>query len=134
VGFSWQFLLKPLGIDAERQELFDLFSNVSSPVLLAVLMILAVVVAPITEELIFRAGIFRYVRHRLPRSLSFLIPALLFAALHYNLSSFAQLVVLGAVFSLAYERTGDIRVSMIAHGLFNLNSILLLFSGVDTSS
>jgi membrane protease YdiL (CAAX protease family) len=59
------------------------------------------------------------------------VPAVLFGAVHGNLASFAPLAVLGLVFSLAYERTGDIRVSMVAHGLFNLCTALLIFSGAD---
>ena len=41
------------------------------------------------------------------------------------------LFVLGVVFSLAYERTGRILVTVIAHGLFNLNTIIVLLSGIN---
>jgi membrane protease YdiL (CAAX protease family) len=34
------------------------------------------------------------------------------------------------IFSLAYERTGRIAVPIIAHGLFNLNTIILILAGV----
>jgi hypothetical protein len=67
----------------------------------------------------------------LPRWAILLIPALLFAALHANLASFPQLCVLGIGFSLAYERSGNIAVPMLAHALFNLNTIALLLAGVD---
>ncbi|MSU69974.1 MAG: CPBP family intramembrane metalloprotease [Opitutaceae bacterium] len=130
MSLAWQFGLERLGIPAERQDLFDLFTHAKSPALLTLLIVLAIVVAPVTEELIFRAGIFRYVRQRLPRWPALLLPACLFGALHANLASFAPLVVLGLVFSLAYERTGNIAVPMVAHGLFNLNTLLLVYAGV----
>jgi membrane protease YdiL (CAAX protease family) len=38
--------------------------------------------------------------------------------------------MLAIVFSLAYERTGRIGTTMIAHALFNLNMILLVLVGV----
>jgi membrane protease YdiL (CAAX protease family) len=131
VSFVWEYLLDVLGLPVEKQELMDLFANPGSPGLLATMILLAIVVAPITEELVFRAGLFRFARGRLPRWAALLAPAVLFGAVHGNLASFAPLAVLGLVFSLAYERTGDIRVSMVAHGLFNLCTALLIFSGAD---
>ncbi len=130
VSAVWQFLLQLCGIPAEKQDLIAMFADAKSPGLLAFMILLAVVIAPITEELLFRAGIFRYVRTRLPRWAALLIPSVLFGALHANLASFAPLVALGVVFSLAYARTGRIATTIVAHGLFNLNTIVLIFSGV----
>jgi hypothetical protein len=92
----------------------------------------AILVAPISEELLFRAGIFRYVRTRLPRWLALLLPALLFALLHLDVGSFVPLVTLAVIFSLAYERTGNIGTTMVAHALFNLNAAVLVLAGVDS--
>ena len=130
-GLLWQALLNGFGIQAEKQDLIRMFLDANSPLLLGVMMILACIGAPIMEELVFRAGIFRYARTRLPRWAALLLPACLFAALHNNLASFAPLVALGILFSLAYERTGRIGTSMVAHGLFNLNSLLLILAKVD---
>jgi membrane protease YdiL (CAAX protease family) len=33
--------------------------------------------------------------------------------------------------ALAYECTGDIRVAIVAHSLFNLNTVLILLSGLS---
>jgi len=81
--------------------------------------------------MVFRAGVFRYARTRLPRRAALLLPAILFAAVHADLPSFAPLLVLGLVFSLAYERTGNIKTTMVAHALFNLNTTLLVLAGVN---
>lgn len=131
VSLGWQTLLQACGIDAQKQDLIDLFANAKSPALLAFLIALAAGIAPVTEELLFRAGIFRYARTRLPRWAALLLPACLFGALHANLFSFAPLVVLGIIFSLAYERTGRIGTTMVAHALFNLNTVMLILSGID---
>jgi membrane protease YdiL (CAAX protease family) len=131
VGFLWTQLLNFVGLPAERQELIGLFAGAKSPLLLGSLVALASIVAPITEELLFRAGLFRYARTRLPRWAALLLPAVLFGALHGNLASFPQLVILGVIFSLAYERTGNIAVPMLAHALFNLNTIVLILAGVE---
>jgi uncharacterized protein len=127
----WQALLDAVGLPAEKQDLIRMFLEVESPLLLVAMVFLACVGAPVTEELVFRAGIFRYARSRLPRWGALLLPSCLFAALHGNLASFAPLVALGILFSLAYERTGRIGTSMIAHALFNLNSLVLILARVD---
>ena len=132
LGFVWKTCLGRLGFDTPDQEMVDVFRNAGSPAELILLIALAVVVAPLTEELIFRAGLFRYLRTRLPYWVSLLAPAAVFAALHANAVAFLPLFALGVLFSLAYERTGRISVTIIAHGLFNLHTILLIMAGVTS--
>jgi membrane protease YdiL (CAAX protease family) len=121
----------------EGQDVVGLFVNAHSIAAKATLFVLAVCVAPVTEELVFRAGLFRYLRTRFPRRVSLLGPALIFGALHVDwksldgLAAFAPLTVLGMILSLAYERTGRIGTAIVAHALFNLNTILLLLAGVN---
>lgn len=132
----WEKVLQFTGLPVDRQDLIAMFANAESPWLLGVMITLAVLIAPLTEELVFRAGLFRFLRTRLPRGVALAAPALFFAALHVNwdtlqgLSSLAPLVVLAMLFSLAYERTGRIGTAIVAHALFNLNTIVLIFSGV----
>lgn len=127
----WQRLLSALGIPAPSQDLVGIFAEVDSPVLLTVMLVFAVVVAPLAEEFIFRAGIFRYLRSRTPRAVAVLVPAVVFAAMHGNVGSFGPLVALAVIFSLVYERTGKISVTILAHALFNLNTLLVIFSGLN---
>ncbi len=131
VALGWRGLMHAAGLPDERQELVDFFSTADSPVLLLVLVGLAVVVAPVTEELVFRGGLFHFARGRLPRWAALLLPACIFAALHHNLAGFAPLAALGVIFSLAYERTGNLAVPMVAHALFNLHTVALILLGVD---
>lgn len=130
-GLAWLALLDWLHVPYERQSLVDLFANAESRWQLGALLVLATVIAPITEELVFRAGLFQFLHKRTPRWVALLIPALLFGASHTNLASFPQLVLLGVIFSIAYERTGNIAVPMLAHALFNLHSVAIVLSGVD---
>lgn len=128
----WLNLLDAGGYPVERQPLVDLMDQPDQPWPRLVLAIFSIViVAPVTEELIFRAGIFRFLRTRLPRRGALILSALLFAALHADVPSFAPLFVLGLVFALAYERTGRISTTMGAHALFNLNTLILILTGVD---
>lgn len=132
----WELLLQAVGLPTEKQDLVSMFRNAESPWVVGVMITLAVGIAPVAEEMVFRAGFFRFLRTRIPRWLALVTPALVFAVLHVNwstlqgLSSLAPLVVLAVVFSLAYERTGLIGTPIIAHALFNLNTIVLIFAGV----
>jgi hypothetical protein len=129
---GWPWLLEQLGRPPEPQEAVELFRNSASFAQSAWIALFAVVVAPITEELIFRGGVFRYARGRLPRWAALIAPALIFAAAHRSLTAAPPLFVFGLVQAIAYERTGRIAVPMIAHGLFNLHTVALILAGVQS--
>ncbi len=131
VAFPWEALLRHFHISLDKQEMINILAN-ASPQLKAALIILATLVAPFGEELFFRAGFFRFARTRLPRWAALLFPAVLFGVLHLNIASFAPLVALGILFSLAYERTRRIETTIIAHGLFNLCSTAIVLLGGDS--
>jgi membrane protease YdiL (CAAX protease family) len=136
VNLAWLGLLKLLGLPVEQQDLLRMFTQAEDPALIILMVVLATMVAPVTEELLFRATLFRYLRTRVPRWIALVVPGTIFAALHVNwmtldgLPSLVPLITLAVIFSLAYERTGRISTAMIAHGLFNLHTILLLLSGI----
>jgi membrane protease YdiL (CAAX protease family) len=137
VTLAWQGLLGAFGLPVEKQDIIDLFANTQSNLLRGLVIVFAVVIAPITEELIFRRGLFRYLRGRVPRWVALGAPALLFGCLHVSwksldgLAALAPLTTLGVVFSIAYERTGRIGTTMVAHALFNLNTVVLILAGVN---
>jgi membrane protease YdiL (CAAX protease family) len=131
VSVVWVALLKLCNIPAPQQEAIDILRNTGHPLALALLLGCAIIVAPVTEELVFRAGIFRFARTRMPRWAALFFPACLFGAMHANLASFAPLVALGYVYAIAYERSGRIGTSIVAHALFNLTTTTLVMAGLD---
>lgn len=128
------WLMELLGLPVKLQDLANLFTATDSPLQLLALTLMAVVVAPLGEEVMFRAGAFRIARRFLPRWGALLLSALLFATLHRSAVHFLPLTVLGVIFALAYEKSGSLLVPVVAHGLFNLNSILLLLAGIGGPS
>lgn len=134
---AWELFLRLCGLPVDKQDLIGMFRNADSPAMIVIMIALAVLIAPTTEELVFRAGLFRYFRTRMPHWVALLAPAIFFATLHVNwstlqgLSSLLPLTVLAMMFSLAYERTGRIGTAVVAHALFNLNTVVLVFCGVD---
>lgn len=123
-----QMIWEKLGIpvDTSPQELVLLMQQSDQLVLYLLVGFIAVFLAPVSEELIFRAGIYRFLKHRLSPLLALIISALLFSALHFNVNSFLPLFTLGLLFGRAYERTGNILVPILFHALFNLNTVLLV--------
>ena len=137
-GLLFSSVAKFLHLPLEPQETLEILVRLKSRPLIVLFFVLATVIAPVMEELVFRAGLFRFLRTFAPRWVALLLPALFFASLHVDwktldgLNSFIPLAALAIVFSLAYERTGRIGVTMIAHALFNLNMILLVLAGMPT--
>lgn len=132
VTWAWMHVLQACGVSTDQQDVVALFLRADSPVTLGLMIVLPTVVAPIGEELLFRATFFRFLRGTgAPRALVLLLPAAIFGLSHVSLVAFLPLVVLAVVFSLAYERTGRIGTTMVAHALFNLHTVVLLLAGLN---
>ncbi len=115
-----------LGGESSKQEIVDLFTNSQTMEQRVTIIVLAVVVAPISEEFIFRFFIYGVLRRYFGVVVALSFNALLFAAAHTHLPSAAPLFVLGACFTLAYEWSGSILVSMAMHALFNSAQLVFL--------
>jgi len=97
-------------------------------------LLLAMVGAPVFEELIFR----KFLLDRVGpygEGTAVLFSALLFGMAHQNAGQFFLAFLLGAVFALVYLRTGQIAYTMALHFLINtvasLDSLALLLTGGD---
>jgi membrane protease YdiL (CAAX protease family) len=128
VWSSFLTLLQQRGIIDEfpPQELIQLFTKGGSPVAIALLVIFAVLLAPIVEEIIFRGGIYRFLKSQTTLLPAQAISAAFFAIMHWNLMSFIPLVVVGILLARVYERSGNIWVPMCFHACFNGFSLIML--------
>jgi hypothetical protein len=91
------------------------------------------ILAPIGEELVFRAGLFRFLANRMRPALAAAISAALFAAVHWNIQASLPLFVLGLTLAHVYHRSGRIIAAIVLHAAFNLNTLLSIVSGAVTS-
>ena len=130
LSFGWTFLLRKLGLPDDPQDSIAIFSDTKSPLIVFGMFVVACIFAPMMEELLFRAGIYRFCRQHVGRKVSLLISGLLFGAIHLNWAGFLPLSVFGMILALVYEATGSIRVPIAAHALFNLTSILTSLTGL----
>ncbi len=131
IGHGWFALLdllqrQGLPISLESQSIVTTFLREDDPMLFALLLFMAVIMAPLSEELLFRAGIYRFCRGRLSIPWAILVTSSLFAFLHQNLLAFPSLFLVGVFLCLVYEVSGNIQTAIAFHAFFNLNSIVLL--------
>lgn len=95
----------------------------------------AVVLAPVTEEIMFRRIIFESLRFRLPVPVAFLATSAAFAAIHLNPLQFPGLLLLGCALQWLYLRRRSLHAPILFHALHNSVAIqillLLRLAGVD---
>ncbi len=107
------------GGGSSRQNIVEFFSGSRTIQQRMMIIIFAIAIAPIVEEFLFRFFIYGVLKRYFGRLLGITFSALLFAAAHAHLPSFAPLFVLGSCFAIAYEWSGSILVAMTMHSLFN---------------
>lgn len=93
-----------------------------------------VIVAPLTEELLFRGLIFRGLDRRYGFLPAALISSALFAVSHFNLVQGIPAFAVGLYLAWLYRVTGTLWWNMAAHALFNGLSLLLALVFPDTST
>lgn len=88
--------------------------------------IVAIVLAPPAEEVLFRGLMYPTIKRMGYPRLAIWGTALVFAAVHWNLASFPSLVLFALVLSWLYEKTDNLLAPIAAHSLFNaLNFVAL---------
>lgn len=92
----------------------------------------AVVVAPLSEEILFRGYFYQVVGRWLGRVSAALLTAVFFGAVHDTWTDIPGLTVLALCFTVAYERTGSLVVPFVAHSCFNGLSLLALWYQVKS--
>ena len=116
------------GTKSDRQEIVELFNASTSLDQRVAIIVLAVAIAPLVEEFLFRFFFYGVLKRYFGRGTGLVANALMFAAVHTHLPSFLPLFILGSCLTLAYEWSGSILVSMTMHALFNgLTLIALAF-------
>ena len=115
-----------LGGGSSKQSIVELFNSSQTIQQRVVIIVFAVVVAPAAEEFMFRFFLYGVLKRYFGYLFGLTANSLLFAAVHGHLPSFAALFVLGCCFTVAYEWSGSILVSMTMHSLFNATTLIVL--------
>tara|TARA_Y100000588_G_scaffold395287_1_gene522402 strand:- start:6450 stop:7070 length:621 start_codon:yes stop_codon:yes gene_type:complete len=132
-SYFWQnllFVLQELGLDISLNPQDIVLSMKNAPSFPAIIsmILLAIVGAPIVEELVFRGLLYRFLKFRMGKTPAILISAGVFASIHSTLPGFFPLLILGVFLCISYEISGNLKVPILIHAIFNLNSVFLIFS------
>ncbi|GAA4057168.1 type II CAAX endopeptidase family protein [Amphibacillus indicireducens] len=98
---------------------------------ISLLVIAFVVIAPITEEIIFRGLIFGFIKDKLGLAVALIVSAIIFGMLH--LGHHLSTAVIGLVFALLYYRTKSLVVPIVFHMIWNALATYGLLSLVISS-
>lgn len=117
------WITQVLGVSSGEQEAVTMLQGVRDPLKFLALALLAVVAAPILEEIFFRGLLLRFLLGRASKTAALCISATLFAFLHFNTDSFIPIAILGFLLGKIYLETGDLRTSIWMHVLFNAQAV-----------
>lgn len=109
-----------------KQQIVEMFTGSETLHERILIIVLAIAIAPFAEEFVFRFFLYGVLKRYLGRAVGLFVNSLLFGAVHAHLPSLLPLFVLGGCFTLAYEWSGSILVSMTMHALFNFFSLSAL--------
>ena len=127
-------LLQFFNIPVESQEILKGLSDPSSPFWLrSYLILMAVVFAPLLEELTFRGIALPLTAKHASPILSVIAVSVLFAFIHGHLPAFIPLFLVAVGFSSAYIYTGSILVPITMHALFNGVNLIVFFLHTNTT-
>jgi membrane protease YdiL (CAAX protease family) len=112
---------------AEDQRAVDLIVKSKSWWLKGYLAGFAVVIAPVAEEFIFRGVLYPLCKQLGWHKTAWFGVSAGFALMHLNLPTLIPLWVLALAFTWLYARTGCLLVPILAHSLFNLTNLIILF-------
>ena len=90
----------------------------------AMFLLVAVVMAPVFEEIVFRGFLFRGLANSWGWVGGALASAAIFGAAHLQLDVFLPLAALGFVLAWAYKKTGSLWTCITMHALFNLIAVV----------
>jgi len=137
-GLLWLVIIYPLILAAQwftqavfgesdgSQEIVRYFLEHPDPKHRIAVILMAVIVAPVAEEIIFRGYFYGVIRRFGGRIPAILTSSLLFAAIHVHLPSMLGLGLLAVILCLLYERTGSLWATMTMHAAFNATTIAAL--------
>jgi hypothetical protein len=114
----------------QNPQLYAVAPNGFSWTNLIVMLAMAGVVAPFSEEVAFRGLLFPWLRDRWGFWPGAIVSSLAFSVLHGVPVLIPALVVIGVVLSFVYQRSGSLWPAIVAHGVFNGIMVIGLYAAL----
>lgn len=125
--FLTLFLSKIWGISVKPQIAVSLMLKEKNPQIINLLAVEIIILAPLAEEMFFRGFLYRFLRSRFSFIFSAVISSAIFSLLHYNISSFLGIFVLGLCLAYIYEKKQSLVYPVILHFLHNFLTLAFIF-------
>lgn len=120
INMWFAFFMMGYGVKLTQQDISKAFMN-SSWGMVIILSVLAVIVAPILEEFIFRHTLYRQLSKRWGRLAACIITSILFALLHFNFLGTISFFGVAVFNCYLYDKYGY-RAAVFNHFVFNFMS------------
>lgn len=91
------------------------------------LVLLAVLIAPVAEEILFRGILYPAIKRLGAPRLAWWVSAIIFAAMHQSWPVFIPLMAMGLMLIWLYEKTNNLLAPIAAHSAFNAINLFKLF-------
>jgi len=111
----------------QPQPIAELILNTQDGRQILLLLLLVGVLAPLSEEMLFRGFIYPVLRFRFGIVGGIVLSASLFGAMHLDLVRFFPLALGGACLALFCEKSASIYPAIVAHSMWNTVMTLLAF-------
>ena len=105
-----------------------LVDAVDTPIKVVALYIAVAVIAPIVEELFYRALVQRSIVDKVGPWFGIPIASLIFGAVHFSWVELPALTAVGIVLGLLYHRSGRLGAPIVAHMTFNAFTLTALLA------
>jgi membrane protease YdiL (CAAX protease family) len=115
-----------VGIKDEPQPISELLATSDSMMIVALIVIFAIVFAPVCEELFFRGFAYPALKQRWGTWAALTTVSAAFAVIHLHLPSVGPLFALAVGLGLSYELTGSLLAPITMHALFNATNVAVL--------
>lgn len=119
--------MESLGVE-RLQDTVQILQESNNPVIIFLMVVTAVIVAPICEEVVFRGYIYPVLKKYTGLWSALIISSLVFSAAHGHLAVLLPLFILGALLVVVYERTNSIWASIAVHFCFNGATVAIQLS------
>ncbi len=120
------FALTELGFPPDDQAAVQLIENARSWWMRAYFAGFAVVLAPVTEEFMFRGLLYPFIKQLGWPRLALLGVSFLFALIHFDVATFLPLLLLALALTWLYEKTDNLLAPIAVHALFNASNLAML--------
>ena len=131
VLIAYAFILLLLGVDPAKSAhpIIPLISETQDPWVILTLTVLAVIIAPVIEEIMFRGALYSWLRQYLSAVPAMLLSGLAFASLHpQGAIGILPLTCIGFLLAFLREWRGNLTSCIFAHACVNGLTLALVFA------